>query len=162
MKKYLLSLLAVLAISFVSSQVTTATTSPRWGAGSPKEDNTGRVLTYAVISTTDVTSATLDTITIAPNAWETLVCMKTGTAITNLADSVCYKFSSKNTTYRLGDQTTFMISKGTGAGKIKFGGSQFILSTASAAVALAANKSLIMWFRFNGTKWIETARVVQP
>lgn len=154
--KKLISILFLFAFAIVTAQ-----TSPRFGVGK-NQDNTGRVLTYAVITTTDLAQATLDTITITPNAWETLVCMKTGTAITNLSDSVCYKFSSTTTNYQLGDKVTFMISKGTGAGKIKFGGSKYILSTASTAVALAANKSLIMRFRWNGSKWIEETRVVQP
>lgn len=154
--KKLLFLTAILSAFVAVSQ-----TSPRFGLP-PNGNNTGSQLTYAIITTTDVTAATLDTIAIQPNAFETLICMKTGTAMTNLADSVCYKFVSSNATYKLGDQCTFMISKGTGAGKIKFGGSQYILSTASAAVALAANKSLIMRFRWNGSKWIEVSRVVQP
>jgi len=161
MKKFLLLSCALICFLSGSLAQSTATTSPRYGTRAG-DDNTGRVLTYAVISTTDLAQATLDTITIIPNAWETIVCMKTGTAMTNLSDSVCYKFSSRNTGYRLGDKVTFMISKGTGNGKIKFGGSQYILSTASAAVALAANKSLIMRFRWNGSKWIEETRVVQP
>lgn len=158
MKKIsLLSILFAFAFGAVA-QVTL----PRFGT-TKNSDNTGRVLTYAIITTTDVTSATLDTILLAPSNYETLVCMKTGTAMTNLTDSVCYKFSSTSTSgYKLGDQVTFMISKGTGAGKIKFGGSVYVLSTASAAVALAANKSLIMRFRWNGAKWIEETRVVQP
>ena len=156
--KKLFSILFLLAFTFsVSAQIT----APRFGT-TKSQDNTGRVLTYAVVTTTDVTAATLDTIVLTPNAFETLVCMKTGTVMTDLADSVCYKFSSTNTTYKLGDQVVITVSKGTGAGKIKFGGSQYILSTASAAVALAANKSLIMRFRWNGSKWIEEARVVQP
>ena len=157
--KTLFSLILILAMtSCAMAQVSTA---PRFGVGK-NNDNTGRVLTYAVISTTDVTSATLDTIVLAPNAFETLVCMKTGTVMTNLTDSVCYKFSSTTTNYRLGDEVTIMLSKGTGAGKFKFGGSQYVLSTASAAVALAANKSAIMRFRWNGSKWIEVSRTVQP
>jgi hypothetical protein len=157
MKKIILITVLGLFASCAMAQIT----APRFGT-TKNDDNTGRVLNYAVITTTDVTAATLDTILITPNAYETLVCMKTGTAITNLADSVCYKFSSKTATYKLGDRVTFTISKGTGAGKIKFGGSQFILSTASAAVALAANKSLIISFRWNGSKWIECERTVQP
>lgn len=160
MKKFglILACIGLLATTTLKSQVT----APRFGTDK-FSDNTGRVLTYAIVTTTDVTSATLDTITLKPNAYETLVCMKTGTAMTNLTDSVCYKFSSTVTGgYKLGDQVTFMISKGTGAGKIKFGGSVYVLSTASAAVALAANKSLIMRFRWNGSKWIEETRMVQP
>lgn len=156
--KKLFALLFLVAFTFtVSAQIT----APRFGT-TKNADNTGRGLTYAVVTTTDVTSATLDTILLAPNAFETLVCMKTGTVMTNLTDSVCYKFSSTTGNYKLGDKVTFVISKGTGAGKIKFGGSQYVLSTASAAVALAANKSLIMTFRWNGSKWIEQSRTVQP
>lgn len=158
--KKLFSILAILAVFTVSAQ----NTAPRFGIP-PGDDNTGRSLTYAVISTTDLAQATLDTITIAPNAYETLVCMKTGTAITNLSDSVCYKFSSTSTAlsrYRLGDNVTISITKGTGAGKIKFGGSQYLLSTASAAVAIAANKTLVMTFIWNGQKWVEATRVVTP
>ena len=156
--KKVLSILFLFALTLtVSAQIT----APRFGT-TKNADNTGRGLTYAVVTTTDVTAATLDTILLAPNAFETLVCMKTGTVMTNLADSVCYKFSSTTGNYKLGDVVVFMISKGTGAGKIKFGGSQYVLSTASSAVALAANKSLIMRFRWNGSKWIEESRVVQP
>lgn len=157
MKKIILITVLGLFASCAMAQIT----EPRFGTAK-RDDNTGRVLNYAVITTTDVTAATLDTILITPNAYETLVCMKTGTAITNLADSVCYKFSSKTATYKLGDRVTFTVSKGTGAGKIKFGGSQFILSTASAALLLPANKSLIVSFRWNGSKWIECERTIQP
>lgn len=160
MKKFIFGLIAILAISFASAQ-STATTTPRFSTES-RGDNTGRVLTYAVISTTDLAQATLDTITIQPSAFQTIVCMKVGTAMQNLSDSVCYKFSSRNTVYRLGDECVFMVSKGTGAGKIKFGGSQYILSTASAAVAVAANKTLIMRFVWNGSKWVEVDRMIQP
>jgi hypothetical protein len=151
MKKLLfLSLLSMLITSGV------AQTTPRFGI-TKNNDNTGRVLTYALITTTDVTSATLDTIVLRPNAWHTIV-----RPSANIADSVCYKFASTSMTYSLGDVCTFMVSKGTGAGKIKFGGSVIILSTASAAVALAANKSAILRFRWTGTKWIEETRMVQP
>ena len=161
MKNLIFLLSFTLAFCVNSFAQSTATTSPRFGV-TKNDDNTGRVLTYAVITTTDVTAATLDTIEIRPNAYTTLVTMKTGTAMTNLADSVCYKFSSRNTVYRLGDNCKFFISKGTGNGKIKFGGSQFILSTASAAVAIAANKTLIMAFVFDGKKWVEAYRMIQP
>lgn len=149
MKKYIS--LFLLSTLFVSAQTTTRFSSSSLG------DNTGRVLTYAIITATDAVSSTLDTITIKPNAWETLV-----RPSANINDSVCYKFSSTPGTYYVGDICTFMVSKGTGAGKIKFGGSQYTLSTASNAVALAANKSLIMRFRWNGQKWFEESRVVQP
>lgn len=158
MKKIVLFLATVLLASCAVAQ----TTAPRYGTDKHM-DNTGRVLTYAVITTTDVTSATLDTITITPNAWSTIVCMQTGSVSINLADSVCYKWSSKTNTYKLGDECLFMFSKGSlAAGKIKFGGSVYILSTTSNAVLLAAGKSMVMRFRWNGSAWIEATRMVQP
>lgn len=157
MKKIVL----LLAITLLASCAVAQTTAPRFGTDKHM-DNTGRVLTYAVITTTDVTSATLDTITITPNAWSTIVCMQTGSVSINLADSVCYKFASSTTTYKLGDECLFMFSKGSGAGKIKFGGSRYILSTTSNAVLLAASKSMVMRFRWNGSAWIEATRMVQP
>jgi hypothetical protein len=150
--KNILSILFVACTLFVSAQ----STSPRFGTSSGR-DATGRVLTYAVITTTDLAQAALDTITFSPNAFETIF-----RPSASIQDSVCYKFSSTTQTYSLGDICTFIVSKGTGAGKIKFGGSVVIYSTASAAVTLAANKSAIIRFRFNGTKWIEESRMVQP
>lgn len=150
--KKIISLLFIIACT----SCVVAQTTPRFGI-TKNNDNTGRVLTHALITTTDVTSATLDTIVVRPNAWETIF-----RPSANIADSVCYKFASVNMTYSLGDICTFMVAKGTGAGKIKFGGSVVILSTASAAVALAANKSCVIRFRWNGSKWIEEFRMVQP
>lgn len=55
--KKLFSILFLLAFTFsVSAQIT----APRFGT-TKSQDNTGRVLTYAVVTTTDVTAATLDT-----------------------------------------------------------------------------------------------------
>lgn len=159
--KKLLTLVAICSTIFMSAQTTT---DPRFGVG-PGKDNTFRVLQNAIITTTDLTQAVLDTITITPNAYNTLVTMKTGTAMTNIADSVCYKFATPTAgqvTYRLGDNVTFLVAKGTGNGKIKFGGSQFILSTASAAVLVNANKTLIMRFIWDGKKWVEVTRMIQP
>jgi len=147
--KKLFTLIAIASGLFVSAQTT-----PRFGT-TPNKDNTGRVLTYALITTADEAAATLDTILIRPNAYETIV------RPAALNDSVCYKFASTSMTYSLGDICTFMVSKGSNNGKIKFGGSVVLLSTASAAIAVNANKSAIVRFRWNGTKWIEESRVVQ-
>lgn len=158
--KKIISILSIILTLSVSGQ----NTGTRFGIP-PADDNTGRTLTYAIITQTDLTQAALDTITIAPNAWETFVTMRTGTVMVNVADSVCYKFSSTSAArarYRVGDIVTISVSKGTGNGRVKFGGSQFTLSTASSAIALNANKSMIIRFRWNGRTWIEESRVVQP
>jgi hypothetical protein len=152
--KYILALIAILSIASLTAQ----NTIPRFGI-TKSQDNTGRALNYNYINTSDVAQAALDTILLSPNAWLTVV-----TPSVNLNDSVCYKFSSNTGSYRVGDQVVIMVSKGTGAGKIKFGGSKYILSTGSAAVAIAANKSATIRFRWCGTcnAWIEESRVVQP
>jgi hypothetical protein len=153
MKKILSILLVFALTSCAVAQITT----PRFGT-TKNQDNTGRILTHAIITTTDVTSATIDTLLFTPNAWETIY-----RPSANLADSAVYKFSSTTTNYRVGDQFTIFVSKGTGAGRIRFAGSKVITSTAlSTGVALAANKSLCMRFRWNGSKWIEESRVVEP
>ncbi len=154
MKKYILSIL-FLASLFVSAQ----STSPRFSTSS-LGDNTGRVLTYAVITTTDVTASAIDTIAFTPNAWETEF-----KPSANLADSVVYKVLTSRS--YLGDKLLFYIKKGTGAGAVKFfnqasTGAKFITSTATANVAIAANKTAIIAFVFNGTVWVEQSRMVQP
>lgn len=152
MKNIILLFLLIFTIS-VSAQVTT----PRFGT-TKYGDNSGRVLTYAVITTTDVTSATIDTMLFAPNAWETI-----WRPSANLADSCVIKFSSTTTGYHVGDIFTVFLSKGSGAGRVRFGGSQYISSTANATgIAIPANKSATIRLRWNGSKWFEEYHVVQP
>ena len=150
--KKLLTILLITATFFATSQVT----GTRFGT-TKNTDNTGRVQTYALVTTADVASTvTIDTILLAPNAWETIV-----TPSVNIVDSVVFKFSSVATTQRVGDKVTIMVAKGTNNGAIKIGGSVFILSTATNNIAVAANKSFIIVFRWNGKKWIESSRVIQ-
>lgn len=152
MKKLILSLF-LFACILVSAQQTTT----RFSA-SPLGDNTGRVLTYAVITATDVTAATIDTMYFQPNAWETI-----WRPSANLADSCVIKFSSTTTNYRVGDGFTVYLNKGTGAGRVRFGGSQYISSTVnSTGIAIAANKSAVIRLMWNGTKWFEVYHTVQP
>jgi hypothetical protein len=150
--KKILSILFVACTLFVSAQ----STSPRFGTSSGR-DATGRVLTYAVITTTDLAQA----------PWTRSLSARTHSrpfSVRLQAFRTLFATSSRAPRKRIpsGDICTFIVSKGTGAGKIKFGGSVVIYSTASAAVTLAANKSAIIRFRFNGTKWIEESRMVQP
>ena len=153
MKKIIL--IAILGL-FASCAVAQTNTSVRYGT-TPNNDNTGRNLNYATITTTDVTSATIDTIVVRPNAWQTIFL-----PTANLADSVVYKFSSLVTTYNVGDVISFTGTKGTGAGAVKFGGSKFILSTLSNNLAIPANKAYIIAFSWTGSKWIEIDRTIQP
>lgn len=150
--KKLLFILSTIAVFAATAQTTT-----RFSA-TPSGNNTGSGLTYAVITTTDVTSATIDTITFQPNAWETI-----WRPSANLADSVVIKFSSTTTTYKVGDSFQVFLKKGTGAGRYRMGGSQYIVTfTNSTGVAIAANKSATIRFRWNGSKWMEVERTIEP
>lgn len=153
MKKYLFSLIALVIVACVPAQTT-----PRYGY-TKNSDNTGRVLTYALVTTTDVTSATIDTILFAPNAWETI-----WRPSANLADSCVIKFSSTATSnYKVGDTFTAFLTKGTGNGRVRFGGSVYVSSTVnSTGIAIAATKQAVIKLRWNGTKWFEEYHTVQP
>lgn len=152
MKKLITLSLLMLLASCAIAQVTV----PRYGI-TKNNDNTGRVLTYAFVTTIDVAQAAIDTVFFTPNAWETTW------RPSALNDSCVVKLTSNTATYHVGDMFTIMLSKGSGNGRIRFGGSQFIISTTiSTGIALAANKSMIMTLRWNGAKWIESYKMVQP
>jgi hypothetical protein len=153
MKKAILLISAIMFSVMAYSQATTT----RFGA-TKNSDNTGRVLNYAVITTTDVAQAAIDTVLFVPNAYVTI-----WRPSANLADSCVVKFSSTTTTYRVGDQFIIMLAKGTGDGRIRLGGSKFIGTTqASTGIAIAANKSAVIKYIWNGAFWVEISRTVQP
>lgn len=148
--KKLFSILALATCLTISAQTT-----PRFGT-TPSRDNTGRTLTYALTTTVDAAAATIDTVNFQPNAFETVW-------YATLSDSCVVKFSSTTTTYRVGDSFTIFLSKGTGNGRIRLGGSKFIGSTAAATgIALPANKKMYVRYRWNGSHWIECERMVEP
>lgn len=139
----LIALFAFVAITFGQS------TSPRFGT-SANEDNTGRVLTYlwktpAVYSGTVTVGYNGYNATVKPAAFSSSV---TPTVIANVASAFA------------GDQLTFIFSGGTYAS----GGSAIVtfatnfLSTGT--VAIAASKTSVVRFIFNGAKWVEVARAV--
>ncbi len=127
-------------------------TSPRFGT-TKNRDNTGRVLTYATVTTAD--EAGNDTIAFTPNAWETIV-----RPSANLTDSVNIKATLTNC--YLGDYLTVIVTKGTTNGAVRFPSAYFITSTSTQRVTITANKTAVIKFQFNGVKFIEIARLVQP
>jgi hypothetical protein len=147
-------LLAFALTTILASCALAQSTKPRFGI-TKNDDNTGRILTFALITTTDAAQAALDTVVISPRSWETIV-----RPSANIQDSVCYKIPTAGS-YSLGDIVEFMVAKGTGAGKIKIFGSNVVLSGTTIAIALAANKMAVIRLRWNGTKWIEEFRMVQ-
>ncbi len=149
MKKFLIAAFVGLGL-FASAQST-----PRFGTTS-STDNTGRVLTYAYTTTVDVAQATIDTMYFQPTAHETIW-------KATLSDSCVVKLSSTTTSYRVGDIFTVMLAKGTGAGRIRLGGSKAKGSTTtSTGIALAANKRMIVRYMWDGSYWVEISRVVEP
>lgn len=142
MKNIFALFIALVAFTAVNAQ----STSPRFGT-TKNSDNTGRVLTYKLVSVTDAAGA--DSVTIAPNAWETIYKVAA-------LDSITFKSPVVTNSY-YGDQVTLQIT-GTSGDLIKFTGSNWV-STGTATLSSGLNA--IITFRFNGTKWVEQSRVVQ-
>lgn len=141
MKKLFSFFAALLVIGAVSAQ----STSPRFGTAK-NTDNTGRVLTYKLVSVTDAAGA--DSVTIAPNAFETIYKVAA-------LDSLTFKSPTVTNSY-YGDQITLQVT-GTSGDLIKFTGTNWV---SAGTATLSSGLNAIITFRFNGTKWVEQSRVV--
>jgi len=142
----LLFLVAISLVTFAQS------TTPRFGIAK-NQDNTGRVLTYALATTND--AAGNDTISITPNAWETIL-----RPSSNLTDSV--NIRAYLTKAKLGDYLTVIINKGSGAGGVRFMSTYFVNDVSTNRYTIAASKTNIFKFQFNGVKWIMIGKTIQP
>ncbi len=142
----LLFLIAISLVTFAQS------TTPRFGIAK-NQDNTGRVLTYALATTND--AAGNDTISITPNAWETIL-----RPSSNLTDSV--NIRAYLTKAKLGDYLTVIINKGSGAGGVRFMSTYFVNDVSTNRYTIAASKTNIFKFQFNGVKWIMIGKTIQP
>lgn len=147
--KKIISLLFLLALSV---SMYAQSTSPRFGTG--VRDNTGRVLNYKLV-TPAADAAGNDTVYFSPDAWETIV-----RSSVNITDSVNYKPSLKNA--QLGDNLIVMVSKGTGSGAIRFPSTLFTCDVAISRYTLAANKTAVFVFKFNGTRYHMVSKTIQP
>jgi hypothetical protein len=139
------NLIALFAFIFTMSVVNAQSTSPRFGTAK-NTDNTGRVLTFKLVSVTDAAGA--DSVTIAPNAWETIYKVAA-------LDSLTFKSPTVTNSY-YGDQITLQIT-GTSGDLIKFTGTNWV---SAGTATLSSGLNAIITFRFNGTKWVEQSRVV--
>lgn len=144
--------LAIAFVSLLSMNVEAQSTSPRFGT-TVHSDNTGRVLTYNVVTTND--AAGNDTITCMPNAWETII-----RPSSNLTDSV--NIRAKVTKAKMGDYLTVIINKGSGAGAVRFMSTYFVNDVTTNRYTIAASKTNIFKFQFNGAKWVMFCKMVQP
>lgn len=147
--KKIFSLLAIITLSI---SVFAQSTTPRYGI-TKSRDNTGRVLTYNFVATND--DAGNDTISTTPNAWETII-----RPSSNLTDSVNIKCPLTNC--YVGDYLTVIVTKGSTNGAVRFPSAYFITSTSTQRCTITANKTAIFRFQFNGVKFIEISRLVQP
>ena len=90
-------------VALFATNVNAQSTTPRWGSGPPTNDNTGRVLTYNVISV--VTNTATAVAYQKPNAWKTVI--HVGTLTHALTDSLSIANAYD------GDEVTFVFSADT-------------------------------------------------
>lgn len=146
---YILSftLLCVCSVGFSQS------IKPRFGIP-PAGDNTGRVLTYALVTPTDVVGS--DTAKLNLNAFHTIV------RLTNpIIDSFAIQFT-KVTNCFAGDKVTVLATTGaSGAHVLKFVGSNLAYVNGDGRLILTANKVANITFIFDGVRWCEESRMIQ-
>jgi hypothetical protein len=149
--KKLLSIFVLTALFAVN--LNAQSTSPRWGSGPPSNDNTGRVLTYAVqsVTTTTATSVAYQ----KPKAWKTVI--KVGTLQHALTDSLSV------TNAYLGDEVTFIFKADTlTAGRVVTFGNNI---RSAGTLTVPNNKSshsgqATATFVFDGVYWTEKSRTI--
>lgn len=143
MKKFLLACIAISAFAFAASAQSTA---PRFGTTKNK-DNTYRTLTNGYTAITDAAAA--DTATITPNKHNNIYRI-------TMTDSL-YMASPVITSSYAGDRITLIVSGASGT-KLKFAGTNF---QSAGTATLSSGLYAVVSFIFSGTKWVESARVVQ-
>ena len=138
------NILLLIGLSFGVIFSQAQSTSPRWGGGPPQNDNTGRVLTYALktVTTTTATAVSYQKV----NAFQTII--KVGPVNSSFTDSV------NVTNAYVGDQIIFIFSAGATGGTVTFGNNM----VPSATMAVDASSKATVSFIFDGVAWIETAR----
>jgi hypothetical protein len=129
--------------------LTAQSTLPRWGAGPPQEDNTGRILPYVYGAVTTVSTTSL--VSHLPNAWQTIY--KIGTLTHALRDSLSTKKAY------VGDKVIFVFTADTlTAGRVVTFGSGSVKSYS--ALTVPASKKATAQFIFDGAAWIEVSRTL--
>ena len=143
------NLFSIIFLLLISASVFGQKTVPRFGI-KPNEDNTGRVLTYNYQVYTFV--AGVDSLKLSPNAYQTIV--NAGAMV----DSLTIQFKNIKSSY-VGDMLS-VIGYGSGASyKLKVG----VTNCASSGVLVTGvGKYVTVRFIFDGIKWVEQGRFVQP
>lgn len=142
MKKFILMLIAMIAIQFSNAQSTT----PRYTV---KGNSTGGQLSYKSIDVT--TTSTM--VSVQPNSYYSLVTVAT----TSLSPT----FTTNISTSYKGDLMDLIVaSNSTGTRTITL--STNIRANAATTQTLAASKQATFRFVFDGTKWTEVSRAIEP
>lgn len=143
MKKLFSLLFLVCFATVLMAQIST----PRFGI-TPNSDNTGRVLTYKLVSVTDV--AGNDAVVSKVNAYETIYKV-------TLLDSITFS-QPVVTSCALGDKMTILMTAASGTPFLKFTGDKWI-NAGKATLSSKARGVIVMIF--DGAKWVEVSRVIQ-
>lgn len=141
-KLFLLISLFIFAVGVMAQS-----TSPRYGT-TANADNTGRVLTFKLVSVTDVAGA--DTLIVKANAFQT-------TYKITLVDSLRLS-QPVVTSCSFGDNIIIYATCASGTPKLQFSGDKWL---SAGTATLSTNKAAIIEFFFNGAKWVEKGRYVQ-
>ena len=158
MKKFLTLSLICLSTLFVSAQTTT----PRYGLTAGK-DNTGRILTWGATTVTPSSA----TVTIpAQSKYSNLVTVSSSTAITTVSAVVTGSYLDDRMDLKVlsaaADRTLTFVS-GAFVGNIMATQSGTVLPIATGSTqVIPSGKSAIFKFTFDGAKWNEVGRSVQP
>ncbi|MDE3023738.1 MAG: hypothetical protein KGI54_18130 [Pseudomonadota bacterium] len=145
--------LIFLSALFIGTVCSAQNSSPRWGAGPPSEDNTGRILTYAFTQVTTTASQAIAYQRL-PNAFENIV--QVDTLKHALTDSVNVINAYK------GDKLIFTFVADTlPAGRVVTFGNH-LKSAGTLTVPKSASKSgrAEIAFMFDGTEWVELYRTI--
>jgi hypothetical protein len=151
----------LIAISFLFALTLTASAQygiPRFGTDG-HHDNTDRVFNNMLVSKADAAGA--DTVFLNPVAASTYV-------TSTLTDSICYNLSTVATTYNY-DELFFTFVNGTGTHKVKVTNKSlatpkpfvFAVAAGDSVTSLTTGQRMYMSFMFDGSKWIETSKVVK-
>lgn len=144
------NILLLLMLSF-SISMTAQSTSPRYGI-TKNQDNTGRVLTYGATTITP-TSTMVTVSSVANNKYYNYV--------TVASTSISPTFTANVTGAYLADKLDLLIkADATGTRTITL--STNFIANAATTQTLAASKQAVFRFVFDGAKYVEVARSIQP
>lgn len=125
----------------------------RFGTGK-NQDNSFRTLNCDLVSYT--LAAGVDTIKLRPSAFETHV-----RCVTTLSDSVAVQVASVSNS-RIGDKVYCSFRSDGNTRRVKLVGSPSLVTGSATTISLAANKSLTLLLYYDGVRWVELSRFVQP